>query len=370
MVKKIILNRKIPIKERIKRLVAYSLSRRGARILWKRQFRTVFELNPMHRQPAEKSIEKAHKVYWKPFRSHINMSTLRNAYGISGIADPKFIPEEIYESDIEPTLNSTRLVDYLSNKSFYNYWFPGKVFPQDFFHNVAGEWLDHDLNAVSFEQIRFIAQNLPYPVVFKPNRDSYGGKDIYFPGDLNELMNLVEKKKNFLIQEKIKQHPFFNQFNHHGINTLRVNIYRSVSDNTLNITSMALRMGVGGSLDNVTAGGIVTRVRKDGFLNGWAIDNYGKKYVKHPDTGVGFNGQIPNLKRLQEMVLKIAGKIFYARLMSFDCCYDSDENWRMIEINLFSGTICFAQEHGALYFDEFTDEVHDYCIKNHWTLVK
>jgi hypothetical protein len=369
MVIEIILNRKISIKERIKRLVAYSLSRRGVRILWKRQFKKIFMLHPTHGMHAEKSIEKAHKLYWKPFRSRINMATLRNAYGISGIANPKYIPEEIYTSDIEPTLNPTPQVEYLSNKSLYNYWFPGKIFPQDFFHNINGEWLDKDLNTIPFEQIRFIAQTLPYPVVFKPNWDSYGGKDIYFPEDFNALMNLVEKKRNFLIQEKIKQHSFFNQYNHHGLNTLRVNVYRSVSDNKLKIISMAMRMGVGGSLDNVTAGGIATRVRKDGFLNGWAIDSYGKKYLSHPDTGVDFNAQIPNLKGLHEMVLKIAGKIFYARLMSLDCCYDSEENWRMIEINLFSGSICFAQEHGALYFDEFTDEVRDYCLKNHWTLV-
>jgi len=70
------------------------------------------------------------------------------------------------------------------------------------------------------------------------------------------------------------------------------------------------------------------------------------------------------------MALKIAQKIFYARLISLDCCFDSDDNWRMIEVNLFSGSICFAQEHGALFFDEYTDEVRDYCLKNHWTLIK
>lgn len=369
MIKKIILNKNTSIKERIKRLISYSLSRRGSRILWKRRFRKAFSINPKLGHPVDKSIEKAHRLYWKPLRSRVNLGTLRNAYGISGIADPKFIPEEIYASDIEPSLNSTPLVDYLSNKSFYNYWFPGKIFPQDFFHNIDGDWLDQNLNTIPFEQIKLIAQGLPYPVVFKPNLDTYGGRDIVFPKNMNELMNLMEGKKNFIIQEKIRQHPFFNQFNPQGLNTLRVNVYRSVTDNQLHVVNMALRMGVGGSLDNVTAGGIVTRIRKDGFLNDYAVDFSGTKYLRHPDTGIEFNFQIPHLERLHEMVLKIAGKIFYARLMSFDCCFDSEENWKMIEINLFSGTIYFAQNHGALYFDEFTDEVRDYCIKNHWTLV-
>ncbi|MBN2275454.1 MAG: hypothetical protein JXK95_14055 [Bacteroidales bacterium] len=369
MIIKIIINRSLPIKERVKKLIAYLLSRRGASILWKREFKIILKHQPLCRKPVEKSIENAHRLYWKPFRSRINMATLRDTLRISGIAHPKIIPEEVYVTDIEPTLNSSPTVDYLSNKSLYNHWFPGKVFPHDFLHNIDGEWLDHELNPISPERVSLLAQELPYPVVLKPNRDSYGGKNIYFPRDVDELMNLVKKRKNFLVQEKIKQHSFFNQFNHRGLNTIRVNVYRSVSDNKLHIINMAMRMGVGGSLDNVTSGGIVTRIKKNGFLNGWAIDKYGKKFFRHPDTGVDFNIQIPDLIGLQEMALKIAGRIFYARLISLDCCYDTDENWRMIEVNLFSGSICFAQQHGALYFDEFTDEVRDYCIKNHWALV-
>jgi len=40
----------------------------------------------------------------------------------------------------------------------------------------------------------------------------------------------------------------------------------------------------------------------------------------------------------------------------------------MIEINLNSTTLMFAQYFGVPFFDQFTDEVRDYCITNHWTL--
>lgn len=296
------------------------------------------------------------------------MATLRLCSSISGVSDPKYIPEEIFVSDIEPTLNQTNTVEYLTYKSFYNHWFTGNIFPRDYFHNVDGEWLDKDLNPVSFSDIESISGKLTYPVVVKPSRDSYGGQNVYFPGNKNELVEIIKDKKNFLVQERIIQDSFYEQFNKSGINTLRVNIYRSVKDNELHIVNVVLRMGVGGSLDNETAGGIVTMIRKDGTMNGFAVDKYGKKYMEHPDTGASFSQKIPDFENLKKTALKIASKIFYARLICLDLCYDSERKWRMIEVNINGSTIRFAQYHGSLFFGEYTDEVYYYCLNNHWTL--
>jgi hypothetical protein len=365
---KILFSKNLSTKQRLKKILAYYSLRRGARILWNKRFRRVFKLHPKYNNHTEKSIEKAHNLYWQPFQRNINLATLRVCKNISGVSNPKFIPEEIYMADIEPTLNQTSTAEYLTYKSFYNRLFPGNIFPRDHFHNVDGEWLDQNLNPISFNNVKSIARNIIYPVVLKPNRDSYGGKNIIFPKNYEELITLVENRKNFLVQENIKQHILFEQFNHQGLNTIRVYIYRSVSDNKLHIVNSVLRMGVGGSLDNETAGGIAAMIRKDGFLNGFAIDKYGQKYLKHPDTGVDFTLKIPDFEGLKTISLNIAHKIFYARIIGLDLCYDSENRWRMIEINLFATTIRFAQYHGALFFSEFTDEVYDYCLRNHWTL--
>ena len=368
MYRRIFSNKYLSLKERIKRIITYYLTRRGATIQWKKRYKKVFEQNPDYKLRAESSVEKSHALYWKSFRNHINYSTIRVCKNISGISDPKYIPEEIFKTDIEPTLNNTPHVEFLTYKSFYNHWFPDIVFPRDYFHNVDGTWLDHHLNPVSFPDLEIIASNLDYPVVMKPNRDSYGGKNIFFPGDFDELMKLVEKRKNFLVQEKINQHSFFEQFNPHGLNTIRVNIYRSVKDNNLHVINVAMRMGVGGSLDNESAGGIVVLVRKNGHLNGFAVDKYGKKFAKHPDTKVNLDQKIPDFEGLNSKAIEIARKILYARVLCLDLCYDSEGRWRVIELNIFGATIRFAQYHGEPFFGEFTDEVFDYCLRNHWAL--
>ena len=154
MYRRILFDRKFSLKDRFKRLIAFYLLKRSAKIIWNVRFRKVFGLHHDFKIPAEKSVEKTHYIYWKPFQSHLNYSTLRVCKNISGISNPKYIPEEIFKADIEPTLNQTPSIEYLTYKSFYNYWFPGNIFPRDYFHNIEGMWLDHDLNPLRSEERR------------------------------------------------------------------------------------------------------------------------------------------------------------------------------------------------------------------------
>lgn len=368
MYQKIISSKELSVKEKIKRVMAYFLLRRGSTIVWNRYYGKVFRITPAYKPPADPEVEKAHVQYWKPFRRKANLATLRVGNNVSGRCDPRFVPEEVMETDIEPTLNATPAVEYLTYKSNYNHWFPEGLFPMDYLHNIDGEWYDHDLHSVSMDQFRAIAGKLDYPVVLKPNRDSHGGKNVFFPKSSEELMEMIAGKKNVLIQEKIIQHPFFNQFNPHGINSVRVNLYRSVVDNRLHVVNVAMRMGVGGSLDNLTSGGIGVMIRPDGVMDGYALTGKGIRILEHPDTGLTFDKQIPDFEALKKMAVRIASKIFYARIICLDTCYDSEGQWRMIEVNLNGTTLMFAQFHGDPFFGEFTDEVREYCLKNHWAL--
>ena len=368
MYSKFISSKTLGVKDKIKNMIAYFLRRRGARILWNEEWALIHKNTPAYNRAADKQIEKEHIRYWKAFRRKVNPSTLRMSLNISETANPKCIPEEVFMSDIEPTLNGTDSVVYISNKSLANNWFGGDVFPDDYIHNIDGDWLDHNLNSISFDQVRDIAKTLTYPVVVKPNRDSYGGSNVFFPKSSDELVELLQGRTNYLVQEKLTQHPYFNGYNPHGINSLRVNIYRSVKDNQLHIFNVAFRMGVGGSLDNLTSGGIGVMVRPDGRMDGYALDAKGKKHFEHPDTGCTFDQQIPDYENLKAVSLQVASKVLYARIICLDMCYDAEGKWRMIEVNINGTTLMFAQYHGVPFFDQFTDEVRDYCTTNHWTL--
>jgi len=67
MYKKIIFNKNLPLKQRLKNLITYWSKRRGARIGWNNRFKKVFGFNPELRKQVDKISEKNHKKYWGGF---------------------------------------------------------------------------------------------------------------------------------------------------------------------------------------------------------------------------------------------------------------------------------------------------------------
>jgi len=370
MYSKILLNKDLPYKKKVKNIISYFLVRRGARLNWDDMFRKFYASAPENFKPAFKKEENTHVHYWQYFSKRVNLNTYRVCKNLSGVGNPKYIPEEIYIADIEATLNHDKTADYIGNKSLYNHWFDKGIFPMDYFHNIDGEFLNANLEQISQRDLDILIEEIKYPVVIKPNRDSYGGKNVLMPTDPKELESAVRKlKNNFVVQEKICQHEFFQKYNPAGLNTIRVFLYRSVKNNDIHITGTCLRMGVGGGLDNLSSGGILTFIHPDGRMNGYAVNKFGVKYFKHPDTGLKFTETIPDLKGLFNVSKKVASRIFYARIIGLDACLDESGNWRMVEANVVGQhTIKFIQNAGFLFFGEFTDEVVEYCKTRHWAL--
>lgn len=369
MHKKILLNKNLSIEQRLRRYVVYLFLRFKAQRGWRQRHNKVFRLYPHLKKRDEKNIERTHQETWKDFRRSTNLSTYRICKNISGVSDPFYVPEEIFKVDVEPTLNIVSAANFQSIKSIYDKWFEKGVFPKSHFHNINGELFDCNLNSISTAEINEIIGQITYPVVLKPNIASSGGKNVYFPAESTQLLSLIKNMKNYVVQEKIRQHSFFNKFNPKGLNTIRVCLYKSVLNNEVHVINMALRMGKGGSLDNETAGGIVSFI-KDGCLHGYALDKYGQKFMKHPDTVVNFKTTIPKHNKLISLSKKIARRLFFTRLISLDMCLDNYSNWRAVEINIgghtSSQTIRFAQYAGQPFFGKFTDEVIEYCKNNHW----
>jgi len=150
------------------------------------------------------------------------------------------------------------------------------------------------------------------------------------------------------------------------LNTLRVYTYKSVASDRIHVLNVALRMGRGGSLDNLTAGGIACYVRPDGRLNTYAVDNYGAKFDRHPDSGLPFgpNALIPAFSSLLDLTRELAAALPMIRIAGWDMSLDPEGRWRCIEVNLSGHSIRFAQYAGQPFFGELTDEVIHYCLRH------
>jgi len=338
---------------------------------WKMWHKRVFELHPEYRRPAPREAEREHLRIWRPLRRDVSLNTLRACYNMSGIADPEIMPEELYTSEVEASLNRYDFSYFLSNKNFLSRWLPADLSPEVYLHNIDGEFYSGGYELLTPAEVGQVLNQIEYPVVIKPSMGA-GGRDVNFPSDRRRLEELMRGRRNFVVQRKLRQHPFFSRFYDRCLNTVRVCLYKSFGDDKIYFLNAAMRMGKGGSLDNLNAGGIVRFIHEDGTLNALALDNWGEKFQRHPDSGVDFTKRerLPKYEELKELSVRLAREVYLCRLVSFDFCMDEAGDWRVVEINLRNQTIQMAQYAGRPFFKPFTGEVIEYC-KQHprWTIM-
>jgi len=357
-------------KEKLKMLLIYLSRKRGAKKAWDARHGIVFDHHPEFNSELDKGLRSAHREVWEPFNRSFNDATLKICRSTSGSVKPNplIIPEEIFQTDIEPSLNRHPEAHYLAHKSFYNRLYEKGVFPDDLLHVVNGELLDDRYKTIDIGQAEALVENFSYPLVVKPNIDTWGGSEIQFVKGAKTLKKVIRSKQNIVVQKKILQHTELAKYHEKSLNTVRVYLYKSVSDNSVHIVNTVFRMGNGMPIDNVASGGLVSLVKDDGFMHGYALDRYGKKYTEHPLSGLPFTGEIPEFGELQNLATEIARKLFLLRVVGLDLCYDESGRWRAIEINTKGHSIRFAQYAGVPFFGNFTPEVISYCKKNHWAI--
>lgn len=369
MLKAIILNKKLPIKYRLKNLIAYWYKKRGTLIIWNKRFNKIFVLHPEYKTPVDKTSEKEHKKNWLFFNSNVNLATYRVCSNISSISNTEYVPEEIFTVDIEPTLNNEKLEGFLAIKNFYTLWF-GKdcAFPEIFLNKINGAYFDGELNPIDESEVETIFKNLSDDFVLKPTKDTYGGKGVLLSPPKEKAWKILNREDNVIIQERIFLNEQYSKITGGKPVSTRILMYKSIYSDVWHILSNQLRCAVGNSLDNTSDGGIITCINHNGIMDGFATDAYGKKYSSHPDTKIDFVLGVPEIEQLEKLIHLVCNRVFFSRLISLDLVLDQKRKWRMIEVNFTGITIRSPQYHGMPVFGEFTDEILEYCKKNHWAL--
>lgn len=356
-------------KHRLLQIIKYTYCSVTATLLFKKKYRSQIAHGNMASVKLLKPQIRDYKAFWKMMNKPVETRTVELCYNLSGHFDLRIMPEDIFRADVEPSLNCRNDLHFFANKNIYGKWFGTGIFPLDYFHKVGGVYYDRSLKVIENINSYIESTEFIFPVVLKPSTGSSGGKDIYFLQSRAEIARTMDMFDNLVVQEELTQHSFLSAINPAGINSVRVCIYRSVSDHSYHVLNASLRMGKDGSLDNETAGGIVCNINDNGSLNHYAVDRYGITYSHHPNTGFVFQGNsLPYYENLSHTALEIARQIPVANLISLDLCLDIREVWRCLEVNLNLQTIRFAQYAGKPFFREFTEEVMQYTKKHHWAL--
>ena len=142
-----------------------------------------------------------------------------------------------------------------------------------------------------------------------------------------ELLQSISKT-NYIIQEKIVQHPQMNKLCSTSLNTIRFQTVLT-EDNGIIAFGAGVRMGREGShVDNWAKGGIFVGIDMNtGKLlkNGFIKPPFGTVVTQHPDNGLVFEGfEIPFFKEAVEMAKDLHSKFYRIHSVGWDIAITPD----------------------------------------------
>ncbi len=326
-------------------------------------------------------LREKHVQLWKTLQRRVNTDWLDVYSAVSGRPDHRYVPEDIYYTEIEPRLNNKLFSKAWTDKNSYELIIGGRVKrPEVVLRCINGVLYTPDFTASGRpEQYPGFPQEFNgETLVIKPTMDSGGGKAVRVvkvtdagleinppaPGvtTFSGLFSLYGG--NFIIQKYIRQHPWFARFNESSLNTIRVLTYRSISDEKVHVLHRLLRAGRPGSVvDNQSSGGIACAVDADGRLMTYGIDKSGTRHTGTQSIGFSEAGEMPFMKEITAAALEVASCYRYSRLLGLDFAVNAEGEVILIEVNDSNNEINFFQMSSGPLFGEFTGEVAEGCLQ-------
>lgn len=311
--------------------------------------------------------EKEIKSYWKEISGYeIETKWHRLYQSYMGVYEKKYFPEILYTTQLERKLNPPKYYGVLSDKGFMKTIFSGGGYrlPKTFVYNCDGVLTDDEQNVISYREAVAMLHNAG-KIIAKPTIDTSSGDGVRLL-DLQEGIDsvtgedtatiLTGLRRNYVIQECVKQHKSLADIYAGSLNTFRVITY--ICENKVYLAPVSMRIGSGGAyVDNIHAGGLCIGVQENCSLRKFAFTEMGNKFETHPDSHVSFEDySIPLLSKIKEIAKRLHGSIPQLKMISWDWSLDSDGIPILIEINISGQAVWFPQMlNGEAIFGDNTE---------------
>lgn len=314
------------------------------------------------------AIEILHAGNLKPEKNFIE-----RYYSCNGNKNLLYICEYDYKYHIEPKLNNRRYAVMLGDKGLLDYHLSKiegvdmNIIPLILLRNFDGDCYNYNYKKINCSDVEEqIDQANTQRIIFKENLDTGGGRgvsffdkngDSFFNNKGVSLKEYIADRSNFIIQKAIKQHSLLSKINSSSINTIRIITYRSVKDNSINIIQSFLRFGKEDSLyDNFDKGGGIVNINEFGCFDDKFLSNNGQL------SDFLFKGKaIPEFSEIVKQASIIAQSSFFSRVLGFDFAVDHVSKINLLEINYGGINPEPTNILSGPLFDQFTDEVIEYC---------
>ena len=276
--------------------------------------------------------------------------------------DSRYLTHYQYLPIVAHLINNYKWTLLFEHKSLLGYLAKGKMrFPETYVRCVAGELYNGAMEQIDVDAAVKECE-WEYPVIVKDSTGTSGGisvRRICTPEELRSV--IVAKRRDFLVQECLTQHPSFAKFNPTSINTLRVTTL--YLNGRFSVLSIILRMGKqGASVDN-WRGGILVGVDLDGRLHETGYDINLNKFSGV--NGIAFVketlSQVPSLLEPLEDAHKHQFPL--SKFIGWDIAFNAENEPVIIELNSSQPGVIGEQLCTGPIFGDRTDEVIEYCKK-------
>lgn len=292
------------------------------------------------KRPLSKEQKKSIQSYYKPLVGH-KVPTIWHQfmYSRTGVFAIDYMPLSLYRTELIGRMNQFPFMEAYADKNISYTLFPHVKQPKLIIKNMNGYFYTQD-KAITREEAIALCENLDNAII-KPSM-STRGQGVQALNIHNGISDTDHKsihqifddyQQNFLVQERIQQHPALEALNPTSANTIRLLSYRNGMD--IIILYTVIRIGkLNQVIDNESAGGISARINADGTLAKYAYGAPGNDMVTHTDTGIELNGYaIPSYQKVIETVKELHYQLPYFDIAAWDFAVDVNGDPVFIEWN-------------------------------------
>ena len=293
----------------------------------------------------------------------------------TGVRDVRYIPNHEWVSEILPYLNDLSLRAAFRDKNLSDMFLRFPPAPETIVKRIHGAYYTGNYRPLSFTEVERRLATSPEKMIIKPSQtdDGFGvqalvreGNKLFLNDEACTLALLTEQYgDDFIVQERISQHPLLAEIHPSSVNTIRMVTFRWEGE--LRSLLAFMRFGRGGKLtDNAGTGGICCGIDESGTLNDSAIDSLGTVYALHPTTGYDFSRRIliPSYDKIRDLALDLHRHLLHFDVVSWDFSVDVNGEPIFLEVN-FQGVIHVYQlACRQPLFGEFTTDILESVREN------
>ena len=320
--------------------------------------------------PLEYRFGDARKEISPYFAKHgFKVSMIYDEYftKMNGMSSDKYSSMDLYYFYILPCLNRREFSRAYADKTIYNELFKGVPQPTPIVKNRNGLFFDVEGFPISKDDARKLIAAYGKEAIIKPTIETGEGKNV---GLLNcadpEAVEkaFVDYRCDYIVQERMQQHPDIARLNPNCLNTMRILTYRGLDGKIRNLKDRTfLRIGGTGSWwDNMTGGSRVCRVFDDGRY-GDILGRYRNMTLLSFVEQYG-DVRAPNMPDAIAFACKLHEKLPFFDYVGWDITIGVDGKPFFVEYNLTPEIGASQLEGGPVLSDEL-DEIMERikCVK-------